>query len=221
MLQSQTTFAGGGWWHDSNVLKATGDGVDTEEQRAWQGWWNESVVDLVRLSMQQTDAFTVLLTGRSERGFADVIERMVKSKRLQFHLIVLRPETGPATQRFHDTMNFKQIFLRDLIDTYSAADEIRLYEDRVKQYVLHSLLRSLNAYRKQRNKVPRILSKHPHLSSQLPKPTTQTHKRRSDRSRRTSPIPRTAHRDRPNPEDAQLSQYRLRGWNSPSKRRTV
>lgn len=180
MLQSQATFANGGWWHDSNVLKATGDGIDTEEQRAWQGWWNESVVNLVRLSMQQTDALTVLLTGRAERGFADVIERMVKSKKLHFHLIVLRPEMGPANQRFQDTMNFKQIFLRDLIDTYSAADEIRLYEDRVKQYVLCPPERSFSAHQNQRHKIPRILPKHPHLSPQLPESTTQTHKRRSD-----------------------------------------
>ena len=83
--------------------------------------------------MQQKDALNVLLTGRSERGFAEVIQRMVKSRNLDFDLIVLRPQTGPANQYFSDTMAFKQVFLRDLIDTYSAADEIRLYEDRVKQ----------------------------------------------------------------------------------------
>lgn len=90
-------------------------------------------VDLVRLSMQQKDALTVLLTGRSERGFADVLQRMAKSRKLEFDLIVLRPQTGPANQHFVDTMAFKQVFLRDLIDTYSTANEIRLYEDRVKQ----------------------------------------------------------------------------------------
>ena len=85
--------------------------------------------------MQQKDALNVLLTGRSERGFADVVQRMVKSRKLEFDLVVLKPEMGPANQHYPDTMAFKQGFLRDLIDTYSAADEIRLYEDRVKQYV--------------------------------------------------------------------------------------
>lgn len=91
-------------------------------------------VNLVELSMQQKDALNVLLTGRAEGSFAEVIERIVKSRALKFDLIVLRPQVGPANQQFNDTMNYKQVFLADLLNTYTQADEIRLYEDRVKQY---------------------------------------------------------------------------------------
>lgn len=83
--------------------------------------------------MKQKDALTVLLTGRGEGPFAELIKRMVKSKGLQFDLVCLKPEVGPNSQRFSTTMKFKQCFLEDLIFTYKDADEIRVYEDRVNQ----------------------------------------------------------------------------------------
>ncbi|KAI6714818.1 hypothetical protein PZA11_005106 [Diplocarpon coronariae] len=131
-LQSQDVFATGGWWHDSRILAATGEGLEKEEPRAWEGWWNEKVAELVQLSMQQKDALAVLLTGRSERGFPELIKKMVKSKGLDFDIISLKPAAGPNNQRFSSTMNFKQVFLESLMETYKAAEEIRVYEDRVK-----------------------------------------------------------------------------------------
>lgn len=97
----------------------------------WFADWPQ--VRLVELSMEQKDALTVLLTGRSENGFADIIRRMVGSKKLEFDLICLKPEVGPNSERFSTTMEFKQTFLQDLVLTYEQADEIRVYEDRVKQ----------------------------------------------------------------------------------------
>ena len=132
-LQSYDGFAAGGWWHDPNLLTATGEGADIEEKRAWEGWWNEQVVELVQLSMQQKDALTVLLTGRGEAGFADIIKRIVASRKLEFDLICLKPEVGPNNEHFASTILFKEAFLRELMLTYHQADEIRVYEDRVKQ----------------------------------------------------------------------------------------
>ena len=103
-----------------------------EEPRAWDGWWNESVVELVRLSMQQNDVLSVLLTGRSETGFSDLLRRMVKSKGLHFDMIVLKPVVGPNGERFSTTMQFKQRFLTVILETYKHATEISVYEDRVK-----------------------------------------------------------------------------------------
>jgi hypothetical protein len=124
--------------------------MEIEEPRKWEGWWNEQIVSLlilqysgrstdffklslVRNSMEQKDALTVLLTGRSEAGFSDIIKRMVASQNLDFDLIGLKPEVGPSGQRFATTMKFKQDFLEDLVFTYEQAAEIRVYEDRVKQ----------------------------------------------------------------------------------------
>lgn len=115
------------------MLAATGQGADREEARAWEGWWNEQIVSLVELTMQQKDALNVLLTGRSEHGFAELIKRMVKSKKLEFDMICLKPTTGPAGQKFKSTMEFKQELLKEIVYTYKEAEEIRIYEDRVKQ----------------------------------------------------------------------------------------
>lgn len=131
-LSNQETFVNGGWWHDSRILAATGQGIDVEEKRAWEGWWNETIVDLVRLSMQQKDALCVLLTGRSEKGFSELIQKMVKAKGLEFDMIGLKPAVSPTNQKFNSTMHFKQLFLRGLMETYKQADEIRVYEDRPK-----------------------------------------------------------------------------------------
>ncbi|KAL2835038.1 hypothetical protein BDW59DRAFT_137006 [Aspergillus cavernicola] len=131
-LQAYESFTNGGWWHDPRLLGATGDGIEKEEPRAWKGWWNERIVQLVELSMKQKDALTVLLTGRSEAGFSDLLKRMVGSKNLKFDLICLKPEVGPNGERFSSTMDFKQTFLEDIILTYDQAEDIRVYEDRPK-----------------------------------------------------------------------------------------
>lgn len=83
--------------------------------------------------MQQKDALNVLLTGRSESGFAELLKRMVTSKKLDFDLVCLRPEVGPLNQKFASTAKFKTAFLEDMIRTYREAHEIRIYEDRPKQ----------------------------------------------------------------------------------------
>jgi hypothetical protein len=129
-LQTQDTFASGGWWHDARILGATGEGIEKEEPRAWEGWWNERIVELIQLSMEQKDALTVLLTGRAEPAFAELINKMVTAKGLEFDLMSLKPVSGPNHERFSSTMNFKQAFLESLTETYKNADEIRVYEDR-------------------------------------------------------------------------------------------
>ncbi len=43
-LQKPDAFVDGGWWHDARILAATGQGIETEEPRAWEGWWNEDIV---------------------------------------------------------------------------------------------------------------------------------------------------------------------------------
>ncbi|KAF2096700.1 hypothetical protein NA57DRAFT_25215, partial [Rhizodiscina lignyota] len=131
-LQTQHCFVNGGWWHDSSILAATGEGIDKEEPRAWEGWWNEQIVQLVELSMQQKDALTVLLTGRNEQNFAPLIKRIVASKKLEFDLIALKPAVSPSGYKFSTTMDFKQAFLTALVHTYHLASEIRVYEDRPK-----------------------------------------------------------------------------------------
>jgi hypothetical protein len=129
-LMNEKTLVNGGWFHDNNILGSTGEGLEKEESKAWTGWWNEQIAKLCELSFEQKDAFSVLLTGRGEGRFADLIKRMLKSKGLSFHMICLKPAAGPANQTFRSTMNFKQILLTDIVHTYHEAEEIKIYEDR-------------------------------------------------------------------------------------------
>jgi hypothetical protein len=94
---------------------------------------NDHQLRLVQLSMQQKDALTVLLTGRGEDRFADIVKRMVASQNLEFDMIGLKPEVSPNGHKLPSTAHFKQKFLEDLIFTYEQAEDIRVYEDRVKQ----------------------------------------------------------------------------------------
>ncbi|OQO01588.1 hypothetical protein B0A48_12624 [Cryoendolithus antarcticus] len=129
-LQTEDYIHNGGWWHNPVILSSAGQGAQVEEGRAWEGGWNEKIVDLVRLSMEDQTALTVLLTGRGQINFADLLQRMVGAKGLEFDMICLKPKTGPSGESFSSTMNFKQALLRDLVLTYSGAEEIRIYEDR-------------------------------------------------------------------------------------------
>ncbi|RMZ70257.1 tat pathway signal sequence [Pyrenophora seminiperda CCB06] len=131
-LGSPDMFLNGGWWHDSSILAATGEGLEKEQARAWQGWWNEQIVELVESSMAQKDALSVLLTGRSESNFSDLVKRIVQSKHLHFDMVCLKPATGPAGQKFRSTMEFKQELLKDIVYTYKDAEKLNIYEDRVK-----------------------------------------------------------------------------------------
>lgn len=132
LLQTYEVFAYGGWWHEPGILGATGQGVDKEEPRAWEGWWNETVVELVKASVAQKDVLTIMLTGRGETNFADLMNKMCNAKKLDFDMVVLKPEVGPQGQRFASTLDFKTEFLKELVFTYKNSDEVRVYEDRVK-----------------------------------------------------------------------------------------
>lgn len=124
-LASATWLSNGGWWQDSRILAAAGEGLDEEQKRAWDGWWNEHVVDLVRLSMQQKDALTILLTGRSAKSFWTLIPRILNSKQLAFDMIVLKPEVMPNGARPENVIGYKCLFLEDLLNTYREAKELR------------------------------------------------------------------------------------------------
>ena len=133
LLQTENTFVNGGWWHDNRLLEATGMGMQKEETRAWQGWWNEDIVKLVELSLRQADALTVLLTGRSEKNFTNVIKRMIKSKRLDFDLVCLKSSSSDYGRPVQTTMGFKQALIKDLIANCQGVEEVKIYEDRPKQ----------------------------------------------------------------------------------------
>ena len=47
LLRNDNVFKNGGWWQDPGVLSCTGEGLEKEEPRAWEGWWNETLVKFI------------------------------------------------------------------------------------------------------------------------------------------------------------------------------
>lgn len=127
MLQSSSGIHLGGWWADPRFLLATGEGFEKEQRRAWDGWWNENVVDLVRLANDDPSSLNILLTGRKMTKFVICITAMVTAKKLPFHAIVLRK--GDA----ENTLAFKIEVMKDLLTYYSGCQEITVYDDRPSQ----------------------------------------------------------------------------------------
>ncbi|KAK5113518.1 hypothetical protein LTR62_003387 [Meristemomyces frigidus] len=131
-LQAQEFLHNGGWWHNPHILAATGQGVEAEERQAWKGYWNEKIVELCDLSAADEDTLTIMLTGRGEDKFAELLTRMVTAKKLDFDMLCLKPAVGPSGEMFASTLAYKQALLRDIVYTYRNAVEIRIYEDRPK-----------------------------------------------------------------------------------------
>ncbi|KAF2862201.1 hypothetical protein K470DRAFT_275548 [Piedraia hortae CBS 480.64] len=130
-IQNEDGFVDGGWWHQPRFLEKMGAGVEVEEKRAWDGHWNEKVVELARMSADDAETLSVCLTGRGERRFTDILKRILGSKNLGFDMVCLKPTVSPLGEAIKSTMRFKQAFLKDLITTYNQATEVTIYEDRI------------------------------------------------------------------------------------------
>ncbi len=118
-LCEEHALIGGGWWHDKSILEATGEGLDAEETRAWEGWWNENVVTLVNLSNREPGVLTVLMTGRGRERFEPVISRMVASRKLEFDLIALKDSPR------QNTLNYKFEAIEEILRNFEFVEELR------------------------------------------------------------------------------------------------
>ncbi|QIX00219.1 hypothetical protein AMS68_005736 [Peltaster fructicola] len=130
-LQAQEYLHDGGWWHNQ-AFSLPQEGIEKEEPRAWEGAWNEHIVDLARITSEDTEALSVLLTGRGEKNFSELLQRIFKAKGLRFDIVALKPAVSPTGKVFDNTLQFKTTLLRDIVYTYTDAEELRMYEDRPK-----------------------------------------------------------------------------------------
>ncbi|WBW70792.1 rRNA 2'-O-methyltransferase fibrillarin-like [Schizosaccharomyces osmophilus] len=127
VLMAFNILANGGWFFDPRVLASTGEGVEVEEKRAWDGWWNEKVVAQARESIRRQDVLAVLLTGRNEQ-FRECTERMVKSKGLYFDGLVFKIQA--TTGYWPETLTFKLWFFEKVFHEFPNVHTLRVYEDR-------------------------------------------------------------------------------------------
>ena len=122
-----SVFGTNGRFHDPRILAATGKGLEIEERRAWKGFWNEKLVQISKRCFEDPEALTVLLTGRST-AYCDLITRILKSKGLDFDLVVLKPKKERGAS--NSTLTFKYAFIDDVLRLGESIEEVEVYEDR-------------------------------------------------------------------------------------------
>ncbi|CAG8584917.1 13732_t:CDS:1 [Acaulospora colombiana] len=143
-----------GWYQSKRSL----DFGEEARSQAWNSWWNEKVVDLVRKSMERSTSLTVLLTGRQYSEFHEIITDMTSKKGLVFDIMGFKPDqnvlhwnlyynsaiikkvgrekyerlssTNTIIKKPVTTKNFKISFIEDLISHHPSSKSIFMWDDR-------------------------------------------------------------------------------------------
>lgn len=129
ILESLNGLHGGGWWADSRFLFGTGEGYEKERSRAWEGWWDEKVVELARLSQKDPETLSIVLTGRRAEEFKHLIRTMLDAKELKFDAVILRKDLNGG----ESTLQYKSTVISEIVKYYKMATEVTIYEDKAKQ----------------------------------------------------------------------------------------
>jgi len=122
-LKDMPSTNGYGWFQDIVTLSEP-----AVPKNPGMEWWNDIIVKEVIKSIEDPNARTSLLTGRTE-VFMDQIKSFAAAAGLKFDDYGLAPSL-----RQESTMQFKQSFIRKLIATHDPR-EINIYDDRPKQAV--------------------------------------------------------------------------------------
>lgn len=115
-LRASPSQGGYGWYQNTLTL---------EDKYIVNSTFNEDVVSEIRKSMEDPDAVTVLLTGRTT-DYSDMIQAIVTKEGLEFDEYGFKPAGEKVT-----TFNFKTDFIEELIDLYDGI-EVNLWDDRIK-----------------------------------------------------------------------------------------
>lgn len=163
MLLDNTCFLTGGWWDDpipfELILKLSGADTSTNAtttttnnnnsnniaankcKSTLTNYWNHDMLKLSKLSNEQKDTISIILTGRKNNIFKDLILKIIELSKLedplflkpslQFDAICLKKsiKDSPGTT----TMMYKIAVLRDFLEYYPNLEEITIYDDRMNQ----------------------------------------------------------------------------------------
>ena len=162
-LLNNTYLLTGGWWDDpvpfELILKlsgadttennptftspATNPTVTTGRKSNLSSYWNHDILKLSKLSNVQEDTITILLTGRKENIFKNIILKIIELSRLedpiflqpslQFDAICLKRTTTTTGSSWITTMMYKTPLVRDFLDYYPNLEEVTIYDDMMNQ----------------------------------------------------------------------------------------
>lgn len=154
ILTDPQKLSNGGWWSEPRFLqelikewairRSRISSVDKQALEALDHeYWNKDIVELSYLSQIEPGTISVLMTGRKEVFFHDVIGKVLDNPvfgyaDLQFHAVFLKKPN------YETTMKYKTSCITELLDHYDQVEEITLYDDRIRQ--LDGFQKFLNEY---------------------------------------------------------------------------
>lgn len=159
MLLDNTYFLTGGWWDDpiplELIIKLAGASISTKtaitnnnsttttnkSKSSLTSYWNHDILKLSKLSNEQEDTISIILTGRKENLFKNIILKIIELSRLedpnflkpslQFDAICLKKSIKGAL--WTTTMMYKTAVIRDFLEYYPNLEEVTIYDDRMNQ----------------------------------------------------------------------------------------
>lgn len=137
-LLSADYFRTGGWWNDPVPLELLLK--MRKRDGTLKSCWNPDMVKLARMSHEQDDTISIILTGRKEAMFKNVLleileqsckEDPILAASLQFNGICLKMcnTNEPTTP----TLTYKTNLIGDFLQYYTDLEEITIYDDRLNQ----------------------------------------------------------------------------------------
>lgn len=132
------------WWSNPAFLNES-----FKESIAQQGtdYWNDTIVNLARDSYVDPKTVSIVLTGRTEEKFSELVQKMLAVTRklkyepqprddsadlLKFNAVCLKKrDAGLGT--YKHTFDAKVTCIQSFIDNYPNLQEITIYDDRAKQ----------------------------------------------------------------------------------------
>lgn len=147
IIMSATHLYGGGWWNNPDILEQCAVLIEHYEKTDACQFWNPDIVKLAALSFQAEDTISIILTGRKEQLFHEVIESLLKVSRdvrglgespndFKFNAVCLKKYADPAnTAPISEltTMSYKSELITDFIESYKELEEVTIYDDRPNQ----------------------------------------------------------------------------------------
>ncbi|CAO3652834.1 unnamed protein product [Mucor hiemalis] len=136
---------GPGWWRDIRSLDI--GPFEELQKNAWEGYWNEKIVQEARDCIEDPNTMTVVLTGRRHHPFHQLIPYMLEAKNLHFDLIGLRPDPESVSEKhweaqnakvsynltssvFKWTMHFKTCFMLNILHCIPSIQSVTMWDDR-------------------------------------------------------------------------------------------
>ncbi|CAI4048843.1 uncharacterized protein SKDI_13G3940 [Saccharomyces kudriavzevii IFO 1802] len=145
-LLTSSVLPNGGWWNEPEFLRTA---IKTSSDQPRRFSWNEEIVKLAERSYRAKDTVSIVLTGREEGKFHELIQYALQTARdhwecspneFRFNAVCLK-----KTSMSKYTSEYKKALMQDFLEYYPSLRELTIYDDRAHQIeAFKSFFRSLD-----------------------------------------------------------------------------